>query len=476
MSEIASLHQLLSIQAARDPARSALVDPVGNAQSHPPRSLSFGALRRAVGHLAETLDMLFLPPGSVIGIQLPNCAEAVVAHLAVSAAGHVAAPLPLLWRRAELRQALASVDAKALIVMTHAGAADRALDIARETPSLRYVCAFGSDLPDGIVRLGHAFEATSDRDPGNTGGIHDTAVITFDVDADGISPVRHTHAELLVAGLALVREIDMAPQSRIFMTMLLSSYATLSVLPAWLIAGGELRLLQPGDGNAVVPLIGSASCDAAVVPAALIPQLAASPLRLPSILAIWRAPERYPASSLWPRLSSLTDLLSFGESGHAVLQRQLDGKPIALPAGTIRAPHNDPAGAPVLRLRRSDHRTLLVGGPMAPQQTGADGKPIADNFTDTNIVCQLDQTGGLTLSGNALGVASVGGYRFAMADLQDLVGTLDGGSVLAALPDLLAGQKLAGIADDITALRAALERLGVNPLVGGAFRERRHTA
>jgi hypothetical protein len=68
---------------------------------------------------------------------------------------------------------------------------------------------------------------------------------------------------------------------------------------------------------------------------------------------------------------------------------------------------------------------------------------------------------------------SIGGYRFALRELQDLVGRVDANGVLAALPDRLAGQRLAGLAADQAAIRQALAALGVNPLVCSAFRERR---
>jgi len=44
---------------------------------------------------------------------------------------------------------------------------------------------------------------------------------------------------------------------------------------------------------------------------------------------------------------------------------------------------------------------------------------------------------------------------------------------LAALPDRLAGHRLAGVANDRERVRRALEVRGVNPLLVAAFRDRR---
>ena len=79
----------------------------------------------------------------------------------------------------------------------------------------------------------------------------------------------------------------------------------------------------------------------------------------------------------------------------------------------------------------------------------------------------------MIVSGPPAGLVSVGGYRFAWRDLQDLLAELGDGATLAALPDRLAGHRLAGIAADRERLREALAARGVNPLLLAAFRDRR---
>jgi hypothetical protein len=69
-------------------------------------------------------------------------------------------------------------------------------------------------------------------------------------------------------------------------------------------------------------------------------------------------------------------------------------------------------------------------------------------------------------------LASVGGYRFLLRELQALVSGVDNTATLAALPDALAGHRLAGHSSDRAATRDALETLGANPLLVRAFRER----
>ena len=77
------------------------------------------------------------------------------------------------------------------------------------------------------------------------------------------------------------------------------------------------------------------------------------------------------------------------------------------------------------------------------------------------------------VSGPPAGLINVGGYRFAWRELQDLLAELGEGGSLAALPDPVAGHRLAGVAADRERVRSALLARGVNPLVVAAFRDRR---
>jgi hypothetical protein len=55
--------------------------------------------------------------------------------------------------------------------------------------------------------------------------------------------------------------------------------------------------------------------------------------------------------------------------------------------------------------------------------------------------------------------------------LQDVVGRIDAAASLAAVPDPLLGQRLAGNAADRHMVHAALDAVGVNPIAVSAFRD-----
>ena len=76
------------------------------------------------------------------------------------------------------------------------------------------------------------------------------------------------------------------------------------------------------------------------------------------------------------------------------------------------------------------------------------------------------------VTGPPAGIVSVGGYRFPLHDLQEIAGRDRQRRNLAALPDPLVGQRLIGNAADRDTMQAALDAVGVNPLVVAAFRDR----
>jgi hypothetical protein len=109
-------------------------------------------------------------------------------------------------------------------------------------------------------------------------------------------------------------------------------------------------------------------------------------------------------------------------------------------------------------------------GPGDPRSQKVD----AEGFVDTEYPCRLGRDGKtLIVSGPPAGLVNVGGYRFAWRELQDLLAELSENGSLAALPDRLAGHRLAGVATDRERVRRALVARGVNPLLVAAFRDRR---
>jgi hypothetical protein len=66
-------------------------------------------------------------------------------------------------------------------------------------------------------------------------------------------------------------------------------------------------------------------------------------------------------------------------------------------------------------------------------------------------------------------MVSVGGYRLPLQGLTQVVSGIDSGASLSVVPDPLIGHRLVGQAADGAAMVAALDALGINPLVASAF-------
>jgi len=200
-----------------------------------------------------------------------------------------------------------------------------------------------------------------------------------------------------------------------------------------------------------------------------------------TVLAVWRAPERLAASAAWSG-GILVDVAVFGEIGLIAARRGADGKPSAIPGGRLVLPRGAPQGIHVLNVTRTPNGTLALSGPMVPhalfppgaERGSAPKVKIAEGSIDTGYACRVDrETKLLTVDGPPAGMISVGGYRFALRAAQDLVAGIEDGSTLAALPDMLAGHRLAGAGADRDAICDALLAHGANPLLVAAFRARK---
>ncbi len=180
--------------------------------------------------------------------------------MGVLRAGMIAAPVPLLWRKREMVAALGRIGAKVIVAAARIGTtphAEIAMQVAAELFSIRHVCSFGSNLPDGVVPLDDVFAPGTlnflqpPSRPGNA-ATH-VAVVTFDVGADGIIPVARNHIELIAGGLGPYLVSGAALDSNILSAITPGSFAgvALSVVP-WLLGGGTLTLHRAFDPDVFV--------------------------------------------------------------------------------------------------------------------------------------------------------------------------------------------------------------------------------
>src|SRR5215469_898239 len=149
---------LLRERVARDGDVPALVDPLNRAalMDGPVRTLSRPELDEQVSRLAQALLDQGVRPGDVVGVQLPNTVEIVVAFLAIVRIGAIVAPFPVQYRAYELTHLSGVAQVQAFLPASRIGQRPAAAELAGLRPqigSLQWVGAFGADLPDGVIAL-----------------------------------------------------------------------------------------------------------------------------------------------------------------------------------------------------------------------------------------------------------------------------------------------------------------------------------
>lgn len=426
-----SLDWIFRSNAQRSPAALALADPPDRTDfsGEKPRQLSYSEADAAVGRLAARLNELGLQREARVALHLANTVEAVVSLLAVQRAGLTPVLLPLAFGSDRMAAALATVGAKVLMTsgarVGRERLCDVALELAAETFSIRYVCGFGPELPDGIVALDDVFETSAGDDEGVApSGPCSGAIVTFALTSeDSPRPVTRHTAELLVGGLAVVVEAEIPRGATIVGTMLLSSFAAATcTLAPWLLTGGTLALHQPFAAAALADQVRALNGDTLVAPgpAAVDVFAACGPCRPRRVLAVWRAPEQQAHAATWPHEASLVDVLAFGELGVVALRRHASGAPRPIPAGAIKAPTFAAKGTLVLATSRTEGGTLALSGPMASaNDTAQDGANAGRRIADTYYPCEFDAaTNAYRLTGGPVVAARSATNETAAAELQ----------------------------------------------------------
>ena len=479
---------------ARQPDALALVDPPNKQRvtGQPPKRLTYAQADRMISSLAAHFIEAGLPSNSVIAVQLPNTIEFALTVLAAFRAGLVVAVLPLLWRQSELTMALNRTAARAIVTSSKVDGviySDLAMNAAAEAFSIRHVCGFGGDLPEGMASLDRAIMAESKTNRPVIQDGRKAALISFDMTSDGFRPVPRAHLGLIAGGLAISLESDVPQGATVLSAFSPMSFAGLaSSLAVWLLSGGTLVLHHPFDEEVLEQQINELKCGTLIAPAQLALRLDELDLatRLPSlrnVIGLWRTPEQVGSSANWTaQQATLTDVYLFGEAGLFGARRIAeDGSPALIRPGPHGAPRELPGSSISGEILLTPRGTLGLRGPMVPVAAYAPPPPPSDSliaspprdYVDTDYAARLDRaTGAINITAPPSGIMAVGGYRFLAQDLQEWARRLGQGALLTALPDRLSGHRLAGRALDNARARDALTELGLNPLMVEAFRDR----
>jgi hypothetical protein len=487
-----TLDDLFRRAGVRHPDAPALIDPPnrGSFTDGAPRALTYAQADHAISAFAARMRRLGLQADAVVAIQLPNTIDSIIAFLGVLRAGMIAAPVPLLWRRRELVDALGRVGAKAIVTCARSGNAAHA-EFAMHTAAalfpIRHVCSFGRNLPDGIVSMEDIFgsgspdtSATLVRSEAAPAHI---AAVTFGVDGRGILPVARNHIEIISGGLAVYLASGIAAEATLLSTIPFCTFAgmALTVVP-WLLSGGTLHLHHGFDPAAFAAQRGATKYDVVVLPAQAMQALSDSGAFIDeacTVVALWRAPERLKGTKAVEGGIAVVDVSSFGEIGIVTARRNPQGGPIPLAHGVISVPRGAIGAMTVVETARNDAGTLMLRGPMVPAAAFPPGsahghtlhfKADPAGYIDTGFGCRLDaQSQTLAITVAPAGIFGVGGYYLRQSDVDACVAKASPDAAVVPLPDRNLGNRLAGAGYDRNAVAAALETQGANALISSAF-------
>jgi len=140
--------QFGDIPAITDPLnREALLDG-------PFRTLTWPQLDEQVSRLAQVLLAEGIGTGDVVGIQLPNTVEIVIAFLAAVRIGAIVAPFPVQYRAWELTHLSNVAQVRGFLTASRIGQRPAAAELAGlrpQIPSLRWAGVFGAGLDERIA-------------------------------------------------------------------------------------------------------------------------------------------------------------------------------------------------------------------------------------------------------------------------------------------------------------------------------------
>lgn len=371
---------LLAAAVEQHPHRMAFGDqPDREAWSGRPRiAWTYANANHIVERLATFLSGLSLAPGTPVGICLPNGSEACVSILAVERADYLPCLLPAGWDEETLGEAVEAAHLGAVICQSR---------LAEERPSeafcrlaaryfgLRFVCAFGPQVPDGVIDLDRAILDTEVDLPPLPGDGH-AGLVTFELRGGAPMPLFRPLSSVIAAAAHVLVAQAVEPGERILSLLAPDDHRSLTTgLMAALVAGASLDSLGLFDAASLDAFLRMETRTHLVVPAFMERHLAQAPLPacVASTVLVHEAPVRFKAKG--DLKGAVTDVLGFGERASLARARSASGH-LAVSLETD-ALESGPAGE-LLRVRREEDGTVSFAGPAAeiyPLRRGAPAIP-----------------------------------------------------------------------------------------------------
>jgi mycobactin salicyl-AMP ligase len=328
------LSSLLAATAERHPERIALIDQVGRQDwsGRPRIDWSHHFARHIVNKLAHFLAGLGLKAGSTIGLCLPNGSEACLSLFAIEQAGFIPCLLPLGMSEKNLSRAVEAAHIQAVItqsVIDNERPAYMFCRIAAGYFGLRFICAFGPMVPDGVVDLDQIIASENNAAPPMAAPLaHDDAgIITFSRLSKTIKPVFRPCQSLVAATVNYLIAARISPGDRILTLLPPDDLLGLTTgLVASILSGATLECHGLFNSKVFLASLDRGERTHLVVPGWMEPALAKIPLppHIISVVLAHRAPIKFKAKSLLR--NATIDVLSFDELAIIARPRDAQGR------------------------------------------------------------------------------------------------------------------------------------------------------
>jgi hypothetical protein len=361
------------------------------------KTMTFATAERAVQRMAEQFGDIGLQPGHVVVISVAGTWEAPLVLLAALRAGLtpcLASPtLPL----DAMTGLLAQAGVGAVVTVGTAGTlrpAECWRSAAAAAGGGRFVLAFGSRLPGGVLPLDGLFASAADAGFAATGQrvAAQPPVLTTTLVDGQVAVARHEQDGLVAAGLLLVVRAGMASAEPILTTLAPVSHAGLvtGLVPA-LLTGATLWQIPTFGAAAFLAAVDAMGRGHVVAPAAVQDAMVTAGVArgARSCILLHRPVAQFetrPAPG--GAAGVLVDALACGEQGLLVGRRSEDGAS-TLAVGESRVPDAD--GALVIRAEIGPGGRIYLAGAAVPTRMDMSAGSIG--VSETGLVCRTDGRG-----------------------------------------------------------------------------------
>lgn len=324
---------LLRAAAATAPDAPAFLAPAGRmgATGRDAVHLDFAQADSQVDRLAGIFRSLALPHGALLGVSLLAGPEACLTIIALDRAGLTPCLLPVAWEPERLKSVAEALGMAGVVTQTRAGGirpAEDWRDVAMGYFGLRFLLAYGPDVPDGFLDLDTAHAPDDGQMPDPEQAASPSGYVAF-AEIPGAPPLAWFRSWEAAAAAArdFVAAAQYQPHERIVTLLAQDDHRGLTTgMMAALAAGCACEAHGLFDSATLVESLNSGDPVRLVAPGWMEPDLARLefPGALTGVVLVHEAPVRFKAHT--PLSHGVVDALAFGEIALLAQPRDARGR------------------------------------------------------------------------------------------------------------------------------------------------------